>query len=290
MPALVGRVMQVIVRDSWCDDAPEVFRADRARRTLRQMSNADEPGMRLRLGRRARPLAAIATLIVMLAVVALPTLAADPSASPDTPSSAEPQHSAAVAPSAEPERSGEPEVSAEPEESAEPDDSAAPAERAAEPEEDGKPDKGHKDKAPEHPVTLQGTVTTGTDEDGDPSYELASGGKTYQLDAGPPWFYGDNHPLKPFVGQSVTLTGEAAEGSTEVDVLTVNGTVIREPGKPPWAGGWKRVGENHPGWSEEKAARWAEKTAKQGQKSGDCWPPGHCKQQDEAETGVEPTH
>ena len=52
--------------------------------------------MRLRLGRRARPLAAIATLIVMLAVVALPTLAADPSASPDTPSSAEPQNSAAV--------------------------------------------------------------------------------------------------------------------------------------------------------------------------------------------------
>ena len=253
--------------------------------------------MRMRIGRRARPLAAIATLIVMLAVVALPTLAADPSASPDTPSSAEPQSSAAVAPSAEPAESAEPEESAEPPESAEPDESAAPADGAAkpaaEPEENGKPDKADKedkDKTPEHPVTLQGTVTTGTDDDGDANYELTSGGKTYQLDAGPPWFYGDNHPLKPFIGKSVTITGEAAEGSTEVDVLTVNGTVIREPGKPPWAGGWKQVGENHPGWSAEKAARWAAKAAKQGQKFGDCWPPGHCKQQDAAETGTSPTH
>ncbi len=253
--------------------------------------------MRARIRRRGRPVAAIATLIVMLAVVALPTLAADPSASPGTPSSAEPQSSAAVAPSAEPAESSEPAESAEPPESAEPDESAAPADGgakpAAEPEENGKPDKGDKedkDKAPEHPVTLQGTVTTGTDDDGDANYELTSGGKTYQLDAGPPWFYGDNHPLKPFVGKSVTVTGEAAEGSTEVDVFTVNGTVIREPGKPPWAGGWKAVGENHPGWSAEKAARWAEKAAKQGQKSGDCWPPGHCKHDDAAETGTSPTH
>jgi len=251
--------------------------------------------MRRRLGRRARPLAAIATLIVMLAVVALPTLAADPSASPSTPSSAEPGGSAGVASSAQPAVSAEPEHSAEPEASAEPDESAAPADQAepaAEPEENGKPDKGdkeHKDKTPEHPVTLHGTVSAGTDEDGDPSYELKSAGTTYQLEAGPPWFYGDNHPLKPFVGKSVTVTGEAAVGSTEVDVLTVNGTVIREPGKPPWAGGWKQVGENHPGWSAEKAARWAEKAAKQGQKFGDCWPPGHCKHQDEAEAGVEPT-
>ncbi len=247
--------------------------------------------MRTQIGRRARPLAAVATLIVMLAVVALPTLAADPSASPGTPPSAEPEGSAAVAPSAELVESAEPEESTEPEESVAPDESAAPAERAAEPEQ-GKPDKGpkeKKDKVPEQPVTLEGTVTAGTDDDGDPSYELTSGGTTYQLDAGPPWYHGDNHPLKPFVGQSVTITGEAAEGSTEVDVMTVNGTVVREPGKPPWAGGWKRVGERHPGWSEEKAARWAEKAAKKGQKFGGCWPPGHCKQQDAAESGASPT-
>ena len=246
------------------------------------MSNTDGAGLRTRVVRRARPLAAIATLVVMLAVVALPTLAADPSASPDTPpSSAEPQQSAAVAPSAQPD---------------EPDESAEPAAPAAEPEqaqpEQAQPDKGpkeKKDKVPEQSVTLRGTVSAGTDEDGGTTYELTSGGKTYQLEAGPPWYHGDNHPLKPFVGESVTVTGEAAEGSTEVDVLTVNGTAIREPGKPPWAGGWKQVGERHPGWSEEKAARWAEKAAKQQQKFGGCWPPGHCKEQDAAESGVAPT-
>jgi hypothetical protein len=238
----------------------------------------------MQFGRRARPAAAIVTLIVMLAVVTLPTLAADPSASPGTPSS-----------SAAPEQSVAPEESAKPMATATPETSSEPAAPAAKPEATGKPDKpdpGPKekqDKAPEQSVTLQGTLSVGTDEDGGQTYELTSGGKTYQLDAGPPWYYGEDHPLKPFVGDSVTVTGEAAEGSTEVDVLTVDGTVIREPGKPPWAGGWKRVGERHPGWSEEKAARWAEKAAKQQQKFGGCWPPGHCKQ-DAAESGVAPTH
>jgi hypothetical protein len=247
------------------------------------MSNVDESGTRMGIGRRARPLAAIVTLVVLLAVVALPTLAADPSASPG-PSSAEP------AASAEPVASAEPAASAEPEESAEPDESAEPAGPAAQPDQT-KPEKGPKekqDKAPEQAVTLQGTVRVGTDEDGAPTYELASGGKTYTLDAGPPWYYGDNHPLKPFVGESVTVSGEAAAGSTDVDVLAVNGTAIREAGKPPWAGGWKRVGERHPGWSEEKAARWAEKAAKQQQKFGGCWPPGQCKEQGAAESGAAP--
>ena len=124
------------------------------------------------------------TLIVLLAVVALPTLAADPSASPELPSSAEPEQSAVAPPSAEPEES------AAPVESDASDESAEPAAPAAEPEQ-GKPDKGpkeKKDKVPEQSVTLQGTVSAGTDEDGDPTYELTSGGKTYQLEAGPPWF------------------------------------------------------------------------------------------------------
>jgi hypothetical protein len=247
------------------------------------MSTTHGTGTRRRIGRRARPVAAIVTLIVMLAVVTLPTLAADPSASPGAPSS-----------SAAPEQSVAPGESAEPVATATPEASAEPATPAAKPEATGKPDKpdqGPKekqDKAPEQSVTLQGTLSAGTDEDG-ATYELTSGGKTYQLEAGPPWYYGEDHPLKPFVGESVTVTGEAAEGSTEVDVQTVDGTVIREPGKPPWAGGWKRVGERHPGWSEEKAARWAEKAAKQQQKFGGCWPPGHCKQ-DAAESGVAPTH
>ena len=95
-------------------------------------------------------------------------------------------------------------------------------------------------------------------------------GETYTLEAGPSWYHGDNHPLKPFVGKSVTIVAEGAAGATELDVKSVNGTALRAPGKPPWAGGWKRVGAKHPGWSQAKADRF--KT-----KFGDCFPPGKCK-------------
>ena len=33
-----------------------------------------------------------------------------------------------------------------------------------------------------------------------------------------------------------------------LDVETVDGTAIRAPGKPPWAGGPWAVGSTHPGW------------------------------------------
>ena len=79
-------------------------------------------------------------------------------------------------------------------------------------------------------------------------------GKTVRLDAGPSWFFGDKHPLKPFVGKTVTITGEQA--GDEVEVETVDGVRLRAEGKPPWAGGWKAVGSAHPGWSQEKADRW----------------------------------
>jgi hypothetical protein len=92
----------------------------------------------------------------------------------------------------------------------------------------------------------------------------------YELDAGPAWFYGDAHPLEPYVGKSVVVTGEQRAGTTEIDVDTVDGTAIREPGRPPWAGGWHRVGSAHPGWSQEKADRFEARF-------GDCFPPGQCK-------------
>ena len=137
-----------------------------------------------------------------------------------------------------------------------------------------------KEKVAKAPITISGTIEVATDEDGNKSYTLTDGGTTYTLSAGPPWFFGNNHPLKPFVGQSVTVAGEIAEGSTDVEVLTVDGAAIREPGKPPWAGGWKVVGERHPGWSQEKADRFEAKF-------GDCFPPGQCKDKpagpDEAE-------
>jgi hypothetical protein len=125
-------------------------------------------------------------------------------------------------------------------------------------------------KAPKVEVALTGTVRATTDADGKVSYTLTSGGKTYTLDAGPAWFHGDEHPLKAFVGKSVTIAGDSAVGSTDVNVLSVNGTKLRAAGKPPWAGGWKRIGARHPGWSQEKADRFKAKF-------GDCFPPGQCK-------------
>jgi hypothetical protein len=150
----------------------------------------------------------------------------------------------------------------------------------------GKPDKGpkanagHQD-ADEAPVTLRGTIAATTDAGGETSYTLASGGKTYTLEAGPPWFWGDKHPLKPYVGKTVTVTGEQATGSTDLDVLTVDGKAIREPGRPPWAGGWKRVGASHPGWSKEKADSFKARF-------GDCFPPGQCKDKPETEASPAP--
>jgi hypothetical protein len=238
-------------------------------------------------------LVSFAVLALLLGMVALPALAADPSAPPDVPgASGEAPASAAPEASAEAEESAAPVESAEPESSAEPAATAEPA-PVAQPDQKGKPEKGpkeRKDKAPEQEITLTGTVTTGTDADGEPVYRMQSGGTTYVLEAGPKWFFGDDYPLKPFVGKNVTIVGETAEGSTEVDVVSVDGTRLREPGKPPWAGGWKKVGERHPGWTEEKAARWAERQAAKGAKFGGCWPPGHCKQQDDASEDIAPTH
>jgi hypothetical protein len=130
-----------------------------------------------------------------------------------------------------------------------------------------KPDKA---KADETPITISGTVQVAKDTDGRDTYTLTDGGKTYTLDAGPPWFFGDKYPLKPFVGQKVTIVGEAATGSTNVEVTSVNGTALRAPGRPPWAGGWRAVGAAHPGWSQDKADRMKVKF-------GDCFPPGQCK-------------
>ena len=83
---------------------------------------------------------------------------------------------------------------------------------------------------------------TTTDAKGETGYTLTVGSTAYTLDAGPPWYWKDKHPLKPFVGKSVVVVGEQGQGTTEVDVQSVDGKAIREPGKPPWAGGWMRVG------------------------------------------------
>ena len=128
-----------------------------------------------------------------------------------------------------------------------------------------------KEKTPKAPITLTGTIQSAAGENGKTEYTLADGGKTYSLSAGPKWFFDEGkHPLDQYVGDSVTVEGEVAEGSTDVDVISINGTALREGGKPPWAGGWKVVGEKHPGWSQDKADRMKAKF-------GDCFPPGQCK-------------
>jgi hypothetical protein len=148
-----------------------------------------------------------------------------------------------------------------------------------------KPGKGAKaSKEPEVSVTLRGAVAATKDAEGHTTYTITVDGRTVGLDAGPSWFFGDKHPLAPFVGKTVTVTGE--QSGDEVDVETVDGVRLREPGKPPWAGGWKVVGSAHPGWSQEKWDRWQQHQADKGAKSGaagappgapGCWPPGQCK-------------
>ena len=140
-------------------------------------------------------------------------------------------------------------------------------------------------KVPAVDVSLSGTVGTRTAADGTTEYTLTTGDTVVTLDAGPAWFFPNAYPLAPYVGQQVTVGGEQKEGATTVDVLTVNGTALREAGKPPWAGGWKTVGEQHPGWTQEKADRQAAKAARQAERNAakqerfglQCWPPGHCK-------------
>ena len=127
-----------------------------------------------------------------------------------------------------------------------------------------------KEKTPSTPITVSGTVQKGTDAEGETAYTLTDGGTTYTLEAGPKWFF-ETYPLEQYVGDDVTIDGEIKEGSNVIEVLSVNGTALRAPGKPPWAGGWKRVGEKHPGWSQEKADRFKAKF-------GDCFPPGQCKE------------
>jgi hypothetical protein len=196
-------------------------------------------------------------------LVALPTFAADPSGSPDASASAAASAPAASAAPAEP---GAPEPSDEPE-------------TQEEPQRPPEPDKApNAEKGPETEVTVTGTVGTRADADGETEYTLTAGTTVLVLDGGPPWFYGDDHPLKPYVGKHVTITGSQRAGDTELDVATVDGKPIRAKGRPLWAGGWKRVGERHPGWSQEKWDRWHAKAAGKAKALGmDCWPPGHCK-------------
>lgn len=116
--------------------------------------------------------------------------------------------------------------------------------------------------APEIALTLTGTVVKTTDGKGRPTFTLTVGGVTWELSAGPKWYWGDKNPLAAFVGTSVKVTGTHHEGETQLDVETVDGKALRVAGKPPWAGGPKVQGERHPGWKAWKADKVKNKPGK----------------------------
>jgi hypothetical protein len=118
------------------------------------------------------------------------------------------------------------------------------ADPSAKPDASAKP----KDKGPEVSVTLTGTVAKTTDEKGRPTFTITVNGVTWELSAGPKWYWKDNSPLAAYVGKSVTVVGTHHEGDTDLDVSTIDGKALRGEGKPPWAGGPKVVGSAHPGF------------------------------------------
>jgi hypothetical protein len=161
---------------------------------------------------RRRRLGLVAVAVVATLAVAIPAFGADPS-----PSAVPPGH-------AKPDKSPNPNKP----------DKAQKAQKAA--------------KTPEVDVTVEGTVHQSTDGQGRPTFTLVAGGTTWDLSAGPALYWGAKNPLAPYVGKSVTVAGTSHEGSTELDVATIDGTAIRASGKPPWAGGPWVVGATHPGW------------------------------------------
>ena len=193
--------------------------------------------------RRGTRLAALlcgsAIVLPMVGVVVAASPSPDPSSSP-----AESQApSASVAPLAAPSAAPTAAPSAAPKSAATP----KPANATETPDAD------------EVVTTLSGVLSTKADADGDVDYYIGD----VRLSVGPPWFWGDKHPLKGLVGKSITVTGHmetgnpakakanarAKDSGPEFEALTVDGKTIREPGKPPWAGGPKVVGPSHPGYA-----------------------------------------
>ena len=134
-----------------------------------------------------------------------------------------------------------------------------------------KPGKSNeaKDKGAEISVTLNGTIAKTSDEQGRPTFTLTVNGVTWQLSAGPKWYWKDNSPLGAYVGKSVQVVGTHHEGDTDLDVTSIDGKALRGEGKPPWAGGPKVVGASHPGFGHGKANAPGQLKDKTGTDSGD---------------------
>jgi hypothetical protein len=121
------------------------------------------------------------------------------------------------------------------------------ADPSAKPDAPGQAKQQKAAKAPEIALTLSGTVVKTTDAKGRQTFTMTVAGVTWELSAGPKWFWLDKNPLAAFVGKSVQVAGTHQAGENELDVDTVDGKALRASGKPPWAGGPKVLGSAHPG-------------------------------------------
>jgi hypothetical protein len=122
--------------------------------------------------------------------------------------------------------------------------------------------KAQKTHPSEQAVTVHGTIQKTTAPDGKGAYTLVANATTYRLSDGPEWWWGANDHLASNVGKTVDVTGEVAQGSTDIDVLSIDSKALRAPGRPPWAGGPKAVGEKHPEFKESKGRDKATEKAK----------------------------
>lgn len=126
-------------------------------------------------------------------------------------------------------------------------------------------------------VSITGTVVVVDGGDGAPTYHLElADGALVKLEVGPPWYWGDDHPLASYVGDSVALEGhhsdcvpaeraadiarERAVADPVFKVRTIDGTALWTTLTPPWSGGPAVVGESHPGfrgwsWGQSRSGR-----------------------------------
>jgi hypothetical protein len=195
----------------------------------------------MRNRRPARWIGALLGASLILGAVALPVLGEDPGAAP--------------AASGKPDKPGKPDKVGKP-------DKLPGAERGP------KAEKGA--TIPASATTWSGQVGTRTDDEGRIVYTLTVGSSVYDLRIGPRWWSGASNPLHAQVGKTAEIQGMQPGDEPVIHVWAVNGSQLRGAGKPAWAGGWKAVGDGHPGWSQEKADRWAERM-KDGHRG---WGPG----------------
>lgn len=203
--------------------------------------------MRRTTGTTLATVAAIAALLVAVGVTFATTPSPDATESPAA--SSEPDPATTVDPTVEPDPSTTVDPTAEPaaDPTAAPGTPVAPTTPLAD-----DPGAG----GPEPTSTLRGVLRVQEGADGRGTYLIGD----VRLSVGPPWFWGENHPLADLVGRTITVTGREDDGANgrgrgrggdegpSFDVFAVNGTEIRQAGRPPWAGGPRVVGPSHPGY------------------------------------------